>query len=239
MKRRLVFTANDRHDYFRATMAAWQQVRGFTDWAPVVYLEPGRRSERMSEIAQAAGATVSLNPQRRGVLSNPWHALDTAFADADFVVLAEDDVLVSDDTLEFFTWAAQEFRDERVLGVCANTQAATCPPGAEQVVELNQRLCPLVWGTWADRWRDVLRDTWDHDYSSGTPTQPQSGWDWHINLRLLAGWRTATPLASRSDHIGQYGGTHMRPADFPASVSPTFLAHREPAPFIRQPVGVG
>ncbi len=239
LRRRLVFTANDRPYYFGPVMRRWAQVRGFNDWQPTVYLEPSRVQQQMVALATAAGATVSLNPTRRGVLSNPWYALDRAFeGGAEFAVLAEDDVLVSDDILEYFTWAATQFADAQVLAVCACSFAPVCAPGHEQHTVRHKQFCPLVWGTWHDRWAGALRDTWDHHYDTGTPQAPQSGWDWNINLRVIPGgadrgvdWDIVSPIASRSTHIGEHMGTHTTPASFPNSIAPTFTAQRPAAPF--------
>jgi hypothetical protein len=229
VKRSLVFTAYNRPQYFTPVMASWAAVRGFADWDPVVFLEPSPVQQEMTRIAAAAGAGVWANPHRRGVSDNPWYALDTAFTvgeGSDFAVLAEDDVLVSDDVLEYFSWAAQRFRREHILTVCAASFATTCPPDQEQDTVRSGQFCPLVWGTWADRWTAVLRDSWDHDYSSGTATQPQCGWDWNIGLRVMGDWQVIAPAASRSVHIGADGGAHCTPAHFPATVAPTFTAHR-------------
>lgn len=233
MNHRLVFTATNRPFYFRPVLDAWIAVRGFAGWRPLVFVEPTPVAAQMAALAAAAGAAVVRNPVRRGVLSNPWHALDHAFADgADFAVLAEDDVLVSDDVLEYFTWAAASFADAHLLTVCAASFAPACAPGHEQHTVRTKQFCPLVWGTWADRWTGVLRESWDHDYSSGTPQAPQSGWDWNINLRVMADWDALAPVASRSTHIGEHLGAHTTAATFPGSQAPTFRPHRPPAPFV-------
>lgn len=225
MRTRLVFTAYNRPRYFEQVMTAWSQVRGFADWQPTVCLEPSPFESTMSAIAGEVGADVRLNPRKLGVLTNPWQALDTAFVDgADFVVLAEDDVLVSSDVLEYFTWAAQRFADNpHVLCVCAFSQTGHADPTN---VFLHDRFAPLVWGTWRDRWQGGLAATWDFDYSTGRADGTPSGWDWNINLRVAAGRRFVTPGQSRSDHIGQFQGTHMMPQDFPASRAVTFRQDR-------------
>jgi len=230
---RLVLTANDRPYYFQPVLDSWRTARGFTDWSPTVFLEPSPVRESMARLATSAGIEVHLNTQCRGVLRNPWHALNTAFTDgADFTVLAEDDVLVCDDILDMFTWAAARFADDHVLAVCACSMQPDVDPADTNTVIRHRWFNPLVWGTWTDRWTQVLRDTWDHDYSSGTPHAPQSGWDWNINLRIMNDWSIAGPLASRSTHIGEYGGTHMQPAQFAGSVAPTFRPRRSRAPFV-------
>jgi hypothetical protein len=229
VKTRLVFTAYNRPDYFATVMDTWTRVRGFADWQPTVFLEPGPAQDEMTRIATEAGVAVKLNPLRRGVLTNPWNALHSAFfTDADFAVLAEDDVTVSSDVLEYFHWAADRYAaDPGVLAVCAFTRTDHSDPA---VVHLNDRFCPLVWGTWHDRWPD-LRDSWDHDYSSGLVDGTPSGWDWNINLRVANGRRFVTPGQSRSDHIGQFNGTHMQPQDFPSSQAVAFRPDRAPCDY--------
>jgi hypothetical protein len=227
-----VFTAYDRPQYFHSVMNSWAAVRGFHDWHPQVFLEPGPNVDVMTAIAQEHGVKVHRNTVKLGVLRNPWQALQSAFRQgADFAVLAEDDILVSSDVLEYFTWAATELREERVLAACSCSFTTSCPLSQDQLVVTHQEFCPLVWGTWRDRWLNVLRHTWDHDYSSGTPQAPQSGWDWNINLRVMKDWRIVSPIASRATHIGAEGGTHTTAASFPSSVAPTFHPDRPPGPF--------
>lgn len=233
----LVFTAYNRPGYFDQVMAAWSQVRGLADWTPVVHLEPGPVADQMSAIATAAGVRVHLNPHRLGVLTNPWHALDTAFtAGADFVVLAEDDLLPGTDALEYFGWAAATLPGD-VLAVCAASLAPTATPGQDYDITLSGTFCSQLWGTWADRWTGVLRDTWDHDYSSGGAVE--NGWDWNIYRRLVPGRRVAHPVASRVTHIGRFGGTHTTEASFPASQLPTYVQHRPPGDYRVVPLREG
>lgn len=215
-------------------MQSWAAVRGYAKVRPTVFLEPSPTVETMRAIAIDHGAEVRVNPHRYGVLRNPWHAFSDAFTTDEFVILAEDDVLVSDDILEYFTWAAEHYYNERVLAVCAGNQRGACLPTEANTVTRHRQFCALVWGTWVDRWRAVLRDTWDLDYSSGTPEHPQSGWDWNLNLRVIPAFDLdiVSPLASRSTHIGEHMGTHMSAEDFPASVSPTFRADRLPSPYV-------
>ncbi len=237
MKTRLVFTAYNRPRYFETVLYTWAQVRGFHDWQPQVFLEPSEHAARMNTLAHLTGITVSHNPHRLGVLTNPWHALDTAFRDgADFVVLAEDDLLPSTDVLEFFTWAAHTLPGD-VLAVCAASLAPAATAAQDHDITLSGTFCSQLWGTWADRWTGVLRETWDHDYSSGGADE--SGWDWNIYRRLVPGRRVAHPVASRVTHIGRFGGTHTTEASFPASQLPTYVQHRPPGVYRLVPLREG
>lgn len=233
MDGRLIFTATDRVDYFTQVAEAWSAVPAVEAWRPQVFCEPTDVLDDMLGVALSIpGAAAIINPIRYGVLHNPWQALEATFADgAHFVVLAEDDVLVSTDVLDLMSYAARALRDEHILAVRACSFFEHCPPGDEHVLVTDTAFCPLVWGTWADRWYGTLRESWDHDYTTGTPEAPQSGWDWNLNLRVIpaGGWRIAQPVASRATHIGRRG-THTTLTSFPGSVAATFTAYREPAP---------
>lgn len=230
----LALMAYNRPAYFAPVLRAWAGVRGLERWNPVVYVEPSREQAEVFAIAAAHEIGASLNPVRYGVLEHPWRILEHLLGheESDFVIIAEDDVLVADDILDYFGWAAERFAGERVLAVCASSFAGACPPGQEHRVVLGDRFTPMVWGTWRDRWEQVLRESWDHDYSSGTPGAPQSGWDWNLNLRVIpaGGWLCAQPVSSRTDHIGRTG-IHTTAVSFPGSVSATFTPHYPPGRF--------
>ncbi len=234
MKLQLVIMANNRPKYFHEVANYWTKVRGLERWSAYVSLEPSDRLESMHSIATSSAFPVHVNPARYGVLHHPWEIMDQMIlgSGADFTVIAEDDVLVSDDILEYFAWVAERFADEHVLAVSAASFYETVAPHDLNRVVVHDGFTPMCWGTWDDRWSRVLRDTWDHNYSSGTPEAPQAGWDWNIDLRIIpqGGWQIVSPVASRADHIGFFG-THTSALSFPGSRSATFLQHRDPGEF--------
>lgn len=233
MRRQLMLMAYHRPQYFGPVVQHWTAVRGLDDWTPLVSLDPSPRQAQMTAIADEAGLPVIVNHHRYGVLHHPWAALERAFTtnQADFAVIAEDDVLVAEDILEFFTWAADYFAARHILAVSASSYDGPGTADTQHDVITRSNFSPMCWGTWADRWRNVLRDTWDHNYSSGTSDQPQSGWDWNINLRIMADWRIAAPLVSRTDHIGRVDGAHTTSESFPGSRSPGFTPHLPPGTY--------
>jgi hypothetical protein len=178
-----------------------------------VFIDPSELTDQTIDAARRLNTDllISVNKQKLGVLKNPWNALDFAFTyGADFVILAEDDVAVSQDILEYFTWASEQYAyNKEVLCVNAFSQIND---GSENEVTKDHRFSPLVWGVWKDRWNNLLKDTWDKDYSTGKPDGSEAGWDWNIN-RIIERENMAVikPLHSRSDHLGEYGGTHMTP----------------------------
>jgi len=212
MKTELVFTAYNRPDYLGPTVSSWNGVRNLKNWNTTFFIEPSDKQEIVGEMALALSTTVTarVNETVQGVLVNPWNALNTAFENgADFVVLAEDDVIVSQDILEMFEWTALEYQTSyKTLAINAFSDLGQ---GKANQLYSAGHFSPLIWGTWRDRWEEHLCDTWDKDYSTGLPDGSQAGWDWNINRILTAkDMRIIKPVQSRSNHIGLFG-THMTP----------------------------
>jgi hypothetical protein len=237
----IVFTVSgERPGYLAETLASWRRARGVGRWRTAFLVEPGTRVPDCRAVIDGAfpDAEVVVHPERRGVLANPHAALTHGFAGgAAFVVLAEEDIVVADDVLEFLTWAATTCRDDpSVLAACAFSRLpAPQPPDLVTDGEFS----PWVWGTWADRWHDVLDPTW---FAAARAPEPGggNGFDFGIARTLAAtGRRVVIPRASRSDDIGQYGGVHAVPAEYEAGRAATFVAHRPPVRFrATDPVGV-
>ena len=222
----IVFTAHNRPNYLDITLESWARVRGIERYPLAFHVEPVNLSvERRCERAQFGKSNETIvNPKVYGALGNPWHAFETGFGYDDFTVIAEDDSIVSTDVMEYFDWCRHQYaNDDRVLAVCAFW--GNDPVGPVDGVHRKQWFAPTIWGTWIDRWENVLRDTWDFDYS-------KKGWDWNINENLLHGDRVCVfPAWSRSQHIGKHNGTHMLPHQFEELQSRSFVEHIE-APLV-------
>jgi hypothetical protein len=224
LRKFLFITAANRPAYFRETMNSWRKARGFYDWNVVVRLEP---SEFVAEHLQICKEleheklTVMVNPQVYGVLHHPWEGFNDLFKNGyvHFVVRAEDDLIVADDILEYFDWAADRYAsDKEIAAVVGYTDEISYRP---QYVRRSDSFSPWVWGTWSDRWEDFIRDTWDHDYSTfnGAPGN-QAGWDWNLDTRVLPSLnkKIIAPAMSRVQNIGVWG-VHGRPENFKQAAS--------------------
>lgn len=208
----LFFTAYDRPDYLRQTLRSWESVRGIQDWHVVFRVEPSERQHEIRDLFQVFAETMMLpsyeiiiNEHRLGVLEHPYVGFNELFQRFNFVVRAEDDLLVSDDILEYFSWAAEEY--EHDIDV-ATINGFSKLSGTDSGVFRQQRFNPWIWGTWKYVWDRLLEPTWDHDYSTfnGVPGV-ESGWDWNIDTRLLAqnGYSCIYPRNSRVQNIGLWG----------------------------------
>lgn len=236
----LVFTVSgERPGYLAEVVASWRRARGVEAWPVTFLVEPGTRVPECRTVITDAfpAATVVVHPERQGVRANPHRALATAFdGGAGFAVLAEEDIVVGDDVLEYLGHGAAAHRDDpSVLALCAFSPLPA--PQPEDAVGTGG-FTAWVWGTWVDRWRELLEPHW-FDAAVGPEPGVEEGFDFGIDrMRQVTGRRILMPLASRSDNIGQYGGVHALPEEFEESRAATFAAHRPPQRFREVPVGV-
>ena len=223
------FTLHKRPNYLSQVSYFWKKCRGFNSISTTCFIEPTDKVDEMVELAKELGA-ISLNTTKLGVLVNPWHTFETLFLKgADFVIIAEEDVIVSNDSLEYLLWAAKSFEhDLSILGVCGHGSSIDNKEDPGLLLK-KKDMCPWLWGTWKDRWYSDIRDTWDKDYSSGIDGSP-SGWDWNLNLRITKERFWLYPAQTRSAHIGQFEGVHMTPELWQGS-NPGFVAERDPCTY--------
>lgn len=238
VKKAVVFTVYDRVSYFQQTLYTWREVRGLSDWDIVFSIEPSPVMQNMIEEISlfmedtSVEARLIVNPERYGVLHHPWVALENLFVNDgyDFVVRTEDDLIVSDDILEYFSWAAETYvQDEDVATVhgMSFSQEEGSPSKVSRIPGFN----PWIWGTWANRWKEYISPSWDHDYSTfNVFPGNQSGWDWNLNTRVFPALKFVGiyPDQSRVDNIGVWG-THGTAENF--APAPTFRRNRKPVIF--------
>lgn len=239
----VTFTVNNRPDYLRQTLESWARVRGARDVTFMFSCEPGcPEAVKVCEefvVGHEFGGVITVNQRRQGVLGNPYAALSRAFSTAesedDFAILAEEDMVVSPDVLEYFT-ACQSFRLEpEVLGV-TTYQHHEQPGGLAGVGPADwtrdDQWHFWVWGTWWNRWRALLKYDWDTTYEENGGGPNQRGWDWKIRNTLICpggvGMKMIAPSLCRSQHIGQYGGSHCTPDQFEGLLSACYAGDDVP-----------
>jgi hypothetical protein len=187
-----------------------------------------------------------IRDEEKGV-SNLHAALGTVITTAfeepetDFVVVGEEDEIVSDDVLEYMRWAAAEFAgDKQVLLVNAHSrggqgwdehQPAQDADADQDTVRLAPYFNAWVWGIWRDRWEKEVQPRWDWDCTSGGVTD--SGWDWNLATRIVphGNFVCVVPDASRSQNIGFAEGWASTPESFAFSQAQSFRDSREPVTY--------
>lgn len=226
----LAFTVAGRPDHLEQSLNSWLQTNLELVTAVHFFIEPIDAFEIDSVIDLFASrcpvpVIKHWNKEKLGVLRNPWHLFDHCFRieGAKFVILGEDDFLVSPDTLDFLCGA--KF-DDKTMAVCAKWVGKGADNNPETWHRSNE-FTGNIWGTTPDVWSKHLRDTWDFDYSSGKADETSSGWDWNIQLRVMPqnGLHCIVPTSSRSKHIG-ITGAHCTKEVFDDTVAWNFLAGR-------------
>lgn len=234
-RRALLLTVFDRPRYLAPVLDAWTGVRGLHDWHLRFAVEPSvARDEVVALVRSFVRRTghedteVVLNPTRLGVLENPYVHLDALFAAGyGFAVRAEDDLVVADDVLELFAHVATAYADDASVAT-AHAFSADPPDSAPEELGRTAAFCPWVWGTWRDRWLNLLGPTWDRDYSTYNDSPGfETGWDWNLDTRVFPAHRlcAVAPAVSRVRNIGEVG-EHGTPADLVPA--PSFAAHQPP-----------
>lgn len=220
-------TAFNRPDYLHESLESWRKVEGISEATMIWNVEPDNALvAEMCDSIDFCDAVTVINPKRYGVLSNAWWAFERGFALDDFVVLIEDDVIVSTDVLRYLSHCDKTYRDDpSVFAVCSFQLQAGSDP--HQLVRGRFNMPPPV-GFWKDRWTAEIRDEWDHDYS-------KKGWDMHVQKQR--GTRVCiSPEQSRAQHIGEFGGTHCTADMFPDLLSRSFLPEYPEGEFSERPV---
>jgi len=203
----VAFTVSgQRQKYLRQALASWARARGVQDARMLFCVEP-EPSFPVPDFTAWAGETfsrvqVAVNPAVLGCLANTRQAMELAFGGgAGFAVLAEEDIEVSTDVLEYFGWAVGRYeRDTDIMAACSHVLSSRVLRGIswpDAAVRLPW-FSPLVWGTWKPCWDEFIGPGW------GPAEGNAQGWDVHLREQLREVERACLfPVLSRSLHIGQ------------------------------------
>jgi len=204
----VVVPVYDRTHYVTQTLASWRDVRGIGDTPVIHSCEPGQPAmvDLIRQQRPPSPGAVLVNPEQLGNDQNMKAALTAGFATgADFVIAAEDDVIVSTDLLEYMAWARDTYAaDKSVLAVTAFRFEEPGPLDA--VLRTPWFFGGACWGMWRDRW-DEMEPGW-----------PPSWYGYDLYLWTLAketGRVCIQPAATRCRNIGEHGtNTHGEASGF-------------------------
>lgn len=228
MKKAIFFTVFDRLVYLKKTLDSWAKVEGIENYDVYFKVEPSEFLDGELDVINDfydkinTNLYIIINDELMGCAENVWSGFNALFEKYDFVILAEDDILVSKDILNYFDYLENKYNeDDKVSIISANTKDEGID---SSLVVRQQKFNGLVWGTWKKYWVNYFKNTWDKDYSSGVP----GGWDWNLTLRVLPNndLYVIHPCVSRSQHIG-ITGIHSTAEIFDLSQSPSFKEDNE------------
>ena len=198
MKPVLAFPVYNRPHYLAPVLESWRGVRGIEDTYMIYRCEPGYPDvvDLVNRERPRAEGNVVVNDRQLGNDANMLAAVTDGFATgAEFVIAAEDDVLVAADLLEYMAaMAARYAGDKSVLAVTAWQDE---PPGPlDEVRRRGWFFGGAAWGIWRDRWEEI-RHGWP---PSGV------GYDGYLFGLCQATSRVSIqPMATRCKNIGEIG----------------------------------
>lgn len=223
MKKIITTTHFRRPDYSSVTTRALAEQPDAKDWHYIASIDRGPDAPEICNIIRTfkdafASMQITGNLADPSCNRNTKRALSLALrADADFILMVEDDVLLGHDALSFFSEQAVLHKDDpNIFTISAwrhpdgwlPESGVEKPEGEDMRTSPSPWFTPWGWGTWSDRLTEML-EKWttgsdhskDHDCES-----------WDRVLGLPQGVRgnrmELQPMISRAQNIGKHKGTH-------------------------------
>jgi hypothetical protein len=214
MKINIAISAYNRPEYSQRSLAALLGAKGYSlnkykIFCAMDCYENGDWNKEVYDVYTNFRISPFVAKQKQGCNYTVKKALELAWEDGpDFVLLIEDDIIISDDALMYIEWAAEKYKDDssvRTIGLWGHDNGyALGTPLTDgehgKVMRQNYFTC-WGWGTWKDRWEEMLT-TW----TTGDDSHDTS-WDVIVSSHL--GERVEIlPSISRAYNCGEHGGTH-------------------------------
>jgi GR25 family glycosyltransferase involved in LPS biosynthesis len=212
MKINIAISAYNRPEYSQRSLAAIFGAKGFTPEKYRIFCAldcyaDGSFNQNVYNIYQFFGVIPDVAEQKRGCNYNVKKALELAWEDnPDFVLMIEDDIIISDDALQYIEWAAEKYKNDysvHTIGLWGHDKQPSLPVSQKEhgkVMRQNYFTC-WGWGTWKDRWEEMLA-TW----TTGDDSH-ETSWDVIVSSHL-GEMDEILPVVSRAYNCGEYGGTH-------------------------------
>lgn len=236
MKINIAISAYNRPEYSRRSLAAIFGAKGFSKERYNIFVAIDRLpnnsfNNEVVSVFKDFGIKPFIVPTKYGCNYTIKKALDLAWENnPDFVLMIEDDVIISDDALSYIEWASEVYQSDssvRTVGLWGHdrgykigTPLATNESG--RVMRQNYFTC-WGWGTWKDRWEEMSAN-----WTTGDDSH-DSSWDVIVSS-FLNGRYEILPSISRAYNCGELNGTHRGRA-WPGVVSTGLVDPDEPIRF--------
>jgi hypothetical protein len=224
MKINIAISAYNRPEYSRRSLAAIFGAKGFSPNKYHIHCvmdcyQDGSYNREVYDVYKSFGVIPVVVREKHGCNYTVKKALDLAWEDnPDFVLMLEDDIIISDDALQYLEWAAPQYQSDdsiRTIGLWGHKNG--WKPGAPfekkeafRVIRQNFFTC-WGWGTWRNRWEEISAN-----WTTGNDSTKTS---WDVVLgESLGDKMEILPSISRAYNCGDIGGTH-RGRSWPGVVS--------------------
>lgn len=188
----------NRPHYLAPVLESWRAVRSIGTAHMIFRCEPGHPevADLVRKERPPSDGMVVVGDRNLGNDQNMRAAVEAGFATgAQFVIAAEDDVVVSHDLLEYMlAMSARYAADKAVLAVTAWQDRQPGP--LDEVQRANWFWGGACWGMWRDRW-DEVKGRWPPSHT---------GYDGYLGRICQGSHRVCIqPLATRCKNIGEIG----------------------------------
>jgi hypothetical protein len=202
MKLAMTMTAFKRPEYLENVLVNLANARAKADYKLYFGVEPA--SKEVLDVCNSVAFMpkhVHLNPKILGVRDNPYQLLKRTFdAGADGVLYLEDDLQITDDTVEMASWYFSHPDADRYL--CLNLYNHDSSLSADPAALFGgDKFSALGMGITKHQWKTHFEPNWYAD---------KRGWDFCFTNMISDGLKVLQPRISRSHHIGRFGGVHYR-----------------------------
>jgi hypothetical protein len=196
-------TAWKRPEYTTQVIDNLKRCIGFEEYTLLPTIEPSGHPDVLKVFDQLYNCDMVVNDTILGCGANTLKALQRGFADTDFVIHIEDDTVPGIDSLIYLEWVNKRYKDDKdIFSATAYNNIkypSQIPSNGYFTVYRRPWFNGWIWATWKDRFEEMAKD-WNF-----------SSWDVNINKRLRKNRYEICPSLSRSQNIGQFLGTHVRP----------------------------
>lgn len=196
----ITVSAYDRPHYLRESLSALSRCIGIGTCRVIVVCDKSDKTDECVALADSFGFETLRLPERAGCNGAIYASLRFGFefAGDDFHLHVEDDVVLTRDSLLWFGWARDRYRDDRSIFSVSGYQRKPC--GAINQCGRRRWFCPWGWGTWSDRWQEM---------KAGWASDESVSWDVQLGCRVRGLRFEAYPAVSRVQNIGGAGGAHI------------------------------
>lgn len=207
----------NRPEYTKTLFDHLNNCAGIEDYKIIICVEPVNQEViNLAQNFRPEQTRVDINDELYGCQTNIFQCLAKGFSiNPDFHIHLEDDTIPGKDCLKYFEWASKKYKDDQaVFSVSGyvnsnNNMENCCNSKTDDIMKVGKRkhFTPWGWGTWGDRWKNVIRLDWDFGYKHG-------GWDVNMAKRLRKDMCEIYPEISRIQNIGAKDGIHVMNEDW-------------------------
>ena len=209
-KKVITVTLYNRLDYAEQCLTHINNAYGSSNYSILVSIDGSDISSEMFDLANKLSMSnycIVEHCINQGCNRNIYNTLNWGFSLSDYVIMVEEDILLARDALQYFEWAAEQYKDDQdVFSVCGYQRQSKQGKGAYSVGR-HPTFYPWGWATWMDRWQGI-RNEFQIGYGSRTGFNGEviSGtWDVIMKKKLRGNRSTILPEVSRVKNIGEVG----------------------------------